>query len=431
MPTFMSNSVSFNFYPVGQGLFSAGSIKLRGANKPAFVWVYDCGTSSGITLLDKRIDEFKNEYGARGKIDLLVLSHFDRDHINGVCRLLDKFRVEILMLPYMTLAQRLIIALEEGNNGGVDAEIIEFYLNPVRYLTDRYNIGSILYVPPSGEEELSPTSGDDFPRPDMGESSSNISEEFTVNVDYDLNFRDKDDDIVPQNEPSKVPKKYLRRGGRITLNMDIWEFVPYNDNPYNNDQEYVIPDDFKITVEKLASVLLSKDKNEGHTEALIKLKECYDNHFGKSSEKRNVISLFMFSGPLSRRWVDFFEGHWRSRYTHDRTRWFGRTVREVGILYSGDGYLNSNDRVQRLTNYLGAGRMGRITIFQVMHHGAESSWCPEVTDEIKPLVSIFSSDPEHTGYRHPSPLVLRDFWRYGAVQVDKDFGFEATLGNLF
>ncbi len=73
---------NFKFYPVGQGCFYAGSIK---NDIEEFVIVYDCGTISSRNYLLDSIDEFKRHYK---KIDLLMISHFDEDHVNGVSELL-------------------------------------------------------------------------------------------------------------------------------------------------------------------------------------------------------------------------------------------------------------------------------------------------------------------------------------------------------
>lgn len=61
-----------------------------------------------------------------------------------------------------------------------------------------------------------------------------------------------------------------------------------------------------------------------------------------------------------------------------------------------------------------------------MHHGAEANWHQGVAAAISPLFSVFSSDPERKKWKHPHAPVLRDFWRYGAVQVDKHADFTAS-----
>lgn len=125
------NKYSYHFYPVGQGLFSTGSIRRHDEEQSRFLWVYDCGTSSSQSLVDRGIAQLEHFAKGRERIDLLVLSHLDHDHISGVVRLLNKFKIGTLMLPYMPLAQRLILAFEEGSGGESDP-FTNFYLNPCR-----------------------------------------------------------------------------------------------------------------------------------------------------------------------------------------------------------------------------------------------------------------------------------------------------------
>lgn len=63
--------------------------------------------------------------------------------------------------------------------------------------------------------------------------------------------------------------------------------------------------------------------------------------------------------------------------------------------------------------------MARTALFQVMHHGSRHNWHKGVAAKIAPDVSIFSSDTGHRRFGHPHAEVLRDFWGFGAVQVDR------------
>ncbi|HHF0414730.1 MBL fold metallo-hydrolase [Haemophilus influenzae] len=55
----------------------------------AFHWVYDCGTSSSQKLIQNAVNKYNSDKN-QGNIDLLVLSHFDKDHISGVKELVKK-----------------------------------------------------------------------------------------------------------------------------------------------------------------------------------------------------------------------------------------------------------------------------------------------------------------------------------------------------
>lgn len=107
---------TYDFHPVGQGLFASGSISQNHQKEPFFHWVYDCGTSSSQKLIESaiyRLNHFK-------RLDLVTLSHFDHDHISGICQLAGNFEIDTLMLPYMALEQRLWMAFEEDVRPGDD-----------------------------------------------------------------------------------------------------------------------------------------------------------------------------------------------------------------------------------------------------------------------------------------------------------------------
>lgn len=43
--------------------------------------VYDCGTRNGTMLLEREINKAFNR---KQSVDLLFISHFDRDHVSGL-----------------------------------------------------------------------------------------------------------------------------------------------------------------------------------------------------------------------------------------------------------------------------------------------------------------------------------------------------------
>jgi hypothetical protein len=90
--------------------------------------------------------------------------------------------------------------------------------------------------------------------------------------------------------------------------------------------------------------------------------------------------------------------------------------------------LDTPDRLDRLVAlYSNGSRISRARILQVMHHGASGNWHCGVAAALAPRVSIFCSEPGR--YGHPHADVLRDFWPFGAVQADDNFGFhlEGTI----
>jgi hypothetical protein len=419
---------SYHFYPVGQGLFTAGFLSRNG--EPEFAWVYDCGTSSGQNLAEDAIGILGECVGRRERVDLMVLSHFDKDHISGVCELLKRIKVRRLMLPYMTLTERLVLAFEEGI--GVTDPVIGFFVNPVAYLLSQDGgqaVGQVVFVPASGgagpepQEDTEPP-----PAPD--------DNDVEMKTDAELANSNEGRALSDAGHPGAIPPPvvFLQPGTAIKLPARFWEFVPYND-----DFRKKVSDNFVNQVEAKRNRLLRSSDDADRAACLKELRKAYDDEFGRGSKNRNIISLFVYAGPLlgQKRWRLMDARSWELKpqrgSSHGsywpRTVWtaYGVLDAEGGercaVLYSGDGFLDTTRRLQKLTKYLGSQRVGRIGVFQVMHHGAEPNWRKGVAAAIAPVFSVFSSDPQHRRLKHPGAAVVRDFLRYGPVQVDKTTGF--------
>ena len=65
-------------YPVGHGGFFTEEIC---EGNECYNVVYDCGTRNGIMLLEREINKAFNR---KLSVDLLFISHFDRDHVSGL-----------------------------------------------------------------------------------------------------------------------------------------------------------------------------------------------------------------------------------------------------------------------------------------------------------------------------------------------------------
>lgn len=75
--------------PIGQGAFYTEQLK---ASSGTFNIVYDCGQSMSLEppqKLKDEIDDYINEIGS-DKLNIIFISHFHADHINGIKYLLKK-----------------------------------------------------------------------------------------------------------------------------------------------------------------------------------------------------------------------------------------------------------------------------------------------------------------------------------------------------
>lgn len=135
------------FHSVGQGLFYSGIIS--DYETESFVFVYDCGSRSEDWILNKEIDKFKKLLD-RKTVDLLVISHFHDDHVNGIPYLLRGLKVNVVVLQNLSEEQRLENYLFYRKHvKNVDNELTELILDPIKYFK---NLGSKKIILVSNEE---------------------------------------------------------------------------------------------------------------------------------------------------------------------------------------------------------------------------------------------------------------------------------------
>ena len=85
----------FKLCNVGQGLFYIGDIGYE--DEKSFRFIYDCGAEK-VSNIKNAIDDYIDESII---IDMLVISHFDKDHISGLELLLEKAKkIKKIFIPY-------------------------------------------------------------------------------------------------------------------------------------------------------------------------------------------------------------------------------------------------------------------------------------------------------------------------------------------
>lgn len=86
------------FHPVGQGAFYTERFYDRDENN-VFNMVYDCGT---ISKRQSLYTEITTSFQTDDEIDILFVSHFHEDHINGIDRLAKSHRIKKLVIPSLS-----------------------------------------------------------------------------------------------------------------------------------------------------------------------------------------------------------------------------------------------------------------------------------------------------------------------------------------
>lgn len=431
-------SARVKFHAVGQGLFCTGVLGNFGRHERqnCFTWVYDCGTNSARRFLDQAIREFEQKVtigNTRPVIDLLAVSHFDHDHISGLVMLLSRFHIRELVLPYVPLWQRLATVFMA--DAAYRSQLTQFLVNPVAFVAGLRDVSveRILFVRGGGETPELPDFDDgdepDFPKPDENQDLPEGGRyRWPVTVHVTDEAPDDEGDVVNSNDSQKAARanirvQYMQPGTAITVSR-VWEFVPYNDS----ELAHIATSRFRSEVAKLRNKLLLAPNNLQRQDILDHLKEKY-KAFGTSGFRQNLISLFMYAGPLvgvsSVPWGPIFVAK-RIPSIESLHRVIYHPKMPAAVLYTGDGFLNTAQRLKKLQTYLGPVRNKNIVLLQVMHHGSRYNWFDGIAEKIKPAISVFSSDPRRKK-SHPHSEVVKDFLRYGPVQVDTETSLFARI----
>ncbi|MCY0388444.1 hypothetical protein OVY01_14660 [Robbsia sp. Bb-Pol-6] len=413
----------YYFYPVGQGMFSSGALGTRFFGE--FHWVFDCGSvKKNQSLLENEIRRLelllsRTALRSKPKLDVTFISHFDVDHISGLVKLLNSFDVDTLVIPYVPLWQRIVATITSPQAD--NQRFQHFMMNPVSFIgsLDGAKVRRIVLVPPSAGSL--PDDPDDIVR-DPPSPLGGLPP-----LEPDRIIAPADEQIaLTADRPTNISISCLAPGGRLLLGK-VWEFVLYNEPNLNIKATA----HFKLAARRVSTALLQTNDPDQRDRILKRLKRMYDRIFGSTSTKKNEISLFVYGGPVGR-YLAQYRGakddisRARTGYNHFKFWHCPICVNHLpvkvddtaNILYTGDGYLSSKQRVRKLREYFGARRLENLAVFQVMHHGSLRNWRKGIAAEFQPETSIFCADPSYS-YGHPNRTVWDDFEPYGAKLVNR------------
>lgn len=433
----MQLSTRFSFYPAGQGTFSGGSLESLRNPWTTFSWIYDCGCVKKhqkqlISEID-RLALLGKSSGGMPRLDLVFVSHFDLDHVSGLVDLLSKFEVVTLVLPLIPLWQRMVLAV--STRWSSSPRLQEFLIDPLRFVAqlDGAQVHQVYLVPPSNPTSSNvdndPNDVRPAPMPDL------VRDAIVPSRTMDLPIGGaRSDSLMASIDQPPFRVNALAPGGKLLVS-GVWEFVPYNEP---NLKIKATPT-FRAAVTRVGSALLAAPQSQ-RSAILGRLKRIYDRTFGKRAKQRNQISLFVYAGPIGRyRAVDWGHVYFERAISLLSA---GQTVdacssgqcaicaqrdeptTKAGILYTGDGYLDSIISFNDLRAYLGYRRLGDLRVFQVMHHGARANWHKGLARKLAPHSSVYCADPKYV-YGHPHKDVAKDFKAFKPHLVNWRFGYSS------
>lgn len=234
----------FTAHPVGQGLFYSGRISLTNDGYDEhFNFVFDCGSMNKKQCEDEINNYHTNIFPDNSALDLLVISHFDEDHVNHIYELLKSNRkAKKIVAPLLNFTERFSLLLKWLSSGGnkslASGEFffIQLILDPDTTLTTLLDGdgGEIIYI----------TSDPDNPSFPLADSENKITEE-GQNLKFTLDFGQKQ--VMPKDRKDSIlatesigNAKTISDSNRPTLRLgavSIMEFLFYKKEIGTNESE--------------------------------------------------------------------------------------------------------------------------------------------------------------------------------------------------
>jgi metallo-beta-lactamase superfamily protein len=416
---------------IGQGLFTSGMFSddplAQGAWR--FDFVYDCGSVSNDTcFLNREIDRYREQVlqvtpDTDRPLDLLILSHLHYDHVGGLKRLLVGVRTALVVIPYLSPIERLLLAASEDP---IDDEFYDVLLDPMGYLV-RNGARRVLVIsrgqramdppPPeisdSGNEEVSRS------REVRGETPAvriNAADVERMEADPVSQARAEADAL--QAPTDEVLSHTTFKTDSRALSAGDWEFAFYC-TPIPEEKI----DLFRLSIQmRFRNVLLRDILTKPKLRK--ELKELYQQltrRSGPLSGDLNNTSLVLLHGPgqghasESLHWTN---GPGTAHLGPPADSWRAFSPRFPDLitriasgrawhLLTGDIDLSDQSRLDEMRTHLGQ-RLARASVVLLPHHGSELSWNSGLIRAVPvPGFAVISAGIGNK-YGHPATSVLRD-----------------------
>ncbi|MCL2261112.1 MAG: MBL fold metallo-hydrolase [Fibromonadales bacterium] len=335
------------FHPVGQGAFYSERYSF---NNKEFTVVYDCGST---TLRWRKLEnKIKSAFPEGHTIDILFISHFHADHINGIETLKKHCNIKRVVLPLLdSEAKTLVKVANMIDCNYSDTELID---NP------NYFFGGNTQV-----IAINPTK--------INQDEHGISLEETIDI-------------------SKTTASRFASGTAfVPFARTNWLFIPFNYKHGGRKTQFV------HALRRYGLTLVdidTTDKIQTHKSSVAK---AYNDVDGDLNEN----SMALFSGPKTSKKVYHFQQPHRSRWHHNHFR----LTLESGCLYMGDIDLTEPKIVTDLKSKL-KNVISFIGTLQVPHHGSIKNFDNFILDE-NIQCAVFSYGTTNS-YGHPSDRVISD-----------------------
>lgn len=399
--------------PVGQGGFHVGGLGLlttplieslpgHGAARftdAEILYVYDCGSEPRKHVY-REIKKLLDSRPQR-QLDILVLSHFDRDHICGTPRLLrtsDGFSVDTIILPFVDMDERIVAlaraaASTESFGGQIDTFFVDMVFEPTATLA-KFGPQRIIYIRGDrGERERGPGTAPD-PEGDF-DPKATLDRDGPIHVDIKPAYPDD-----PQR-PLELETLGFEYGSEVLevrhaaaiIHDSTWSLL-WKLVPWVRPADPAAITNFRAGVERLFNwkkgtfdyrITDPNVRKQMVTTKRTKLAQVYRAAFGD----KNLTSLCLYSGLVAPADFDAMAIEPKME-AHDLTK--------IGWLGTGDTHLIKPSERAALQKGFGSD-VDHVSTFMFPHHGSIKNSDPgNLVSDADHWVA--AADPIHD-WKHP------------------------------
>jgi hypothetical protein len=403
---------------VGQGFFHSGSLGPCARCSPwvpSITYVYDCGAMNAYS--QARTREIQSVRQNTPQLDLLFLSHIHADHVNGLRDLLEGLTVDTIVMPLLTVVERLLAVTASISDGAsVSGLHVDLAVDPTAAV-EQFNPRQILYIKRTGEERDSgaPNDGDapthDGPTGPDGDISWKLVGRGTVTPG---NAEAGSEGESPLDARSFTVEDVNALAGTIA-GQRLWLFAPYVQPGAINEAQFI--DILATALSQTPAELQRNLRTVAFRRMLItthvkSLKAAYE----AASKDLNFTSLSLYSGPVRRSNVvpTVHPGH----YEMSAYGWLNVGTYEpspYGWLGTGDADLLTTKRLTDFVHHY-HGLFDEVGTLTVPHHGSDQNSASPLYESVKPRVCISAADA-YRAWRHPASSVTQAIASAGTASI--------------
>lgn len=369
---------------------------------PLFTYIYDCGGRRA--LIEPALDEISNSCNAH--LDMLVLSHFDYDHVGHMPTLMRSFEsVNYVILPLLSAHEKLVLQFEYINmhdDGGHSFDgkddFNHFVDDPTTWFQDR-GAAHVIFIrggePPEiiGPESTPPigAGGTEF-----GAKNRGFLNPKTALTPGSQMLGDGENFPLVLPTPSTDTSPWMFRfHTRHAAAQEVDNIIARLANRLNVNLDNLSLDQKKQEITAAITNYLRVGRRTTHVnrpffEAL-------------GTDAANRYSLCMYSGPPARK------------------------RNQIGWMATGDAVLHQQGRTGSFsefsTHYTGFIR--NVMTLQAPHHGSHHNASPALHHTFRQRIWTSSAKSQPNHYNHPHPSVVDACMSTGSpfIQVNERAAF--------